>query len=77
MPTIKDLTHHLETIAPTHLQESYDNAGLLVGDPATAVTGVLTSLDCTEAIIAEAKARGCNLVVAHHPIVFRGLKRFN
>lgn len=75
--TIKEITTHLETIAPAHLQESYDNAGLIVGDPHTEVTGVLTSLDCTEAIIAEARARGCNLVVAHHPIVFRGLKRFN
>lgn len=74
---ISDITTHLESIAPAHLQESYDNAGLIVGNPTTEVTGVLTSLDCTEAIVAEAKARGCNLVVAHHPIVFRGLKRFN
>jgi len=75
--TIKDITDHLESIAPAQLQESYDNAGLIVGHPTTEVTGVLTSLDCTEASIAEAKARGCNIVVAHHPIVFRGLKRFN
>ncbi|MEM9260881.1 MAG: Nif3-like dinuclear metal center hexameric protein, partial [Bacteroidota bacterium] len=75
--TIHDITTYLESIAPTHLQESYDNAGLIVGNPTTEVTGVLTSLDCTETIIEEAKARGCNLVVAHHPIVFRGLKRFN
>lgn len=75
--TINDITTYLESIAPAHLQESYDNAGLIVGNPATEVTGVLTSLDCTETIIEEAKARGCNLVVAHHPIVFRGLKRFN
>jgi len=75
--TIKDITSYLESIAPAHLQESYDNAGLIVGHPDTEVTGVLTSLDCTEEIIAEAKARGCNMVVAHHPIVFRGLKRFN
>ncbi|NJC26611.1 Nif3-like dinuclear metal center hexameric protein [Neolewinella antarctica] len=77
MPTINQITTHLESIAPTNLQEAYDNAGLLVGSPQTEVTGVLTSLDCTEEIIAEAKARGCNLVVAHHPIVFKGLKRFN
>jgi dinuclear metal center YbgI/SA1388 family protein len=77
MPTIKDITRHLESIAPAHLQESYDNAGLIVGHPETEVTGVLTTLDCTETIIEEARERGCNLVVAHHPIVFRGLKRFN
>ncbi|THH39381.1 Nif3-like dinuclear metal center hexameric protein [Neolewinella litorea] len=77
MTTIKEVTDYLERIAPGHLQESYDNAGLIVGDPATEVTGVLTSLDCTEEIIEEAAARGCNVVVAHHPIVFRGLKRLN
>ena len=75
--TINDITTYLESIAPAHLQESYDNAGLIVGDPNMEVTGVLTSLDCTEEIVEEAKARGCNIVVAHHPIVFRGLKRFN
>ena len=77
MPTIKDLTDHLESIAPRHLQESYDNAGLIVGYPDREVTGVLTTLDCTETIVEEALARGCNLIVAHHPIVFRGLKQFN
>ncbi|NJB86839.1 dinuclear metal center YbgI/SA1388 family protein [Lewinella marina] len=77
MATIKEVTDYLEGIAPGHLQESYDNAGLIVGDPRTEVTGVLTSLDCTEEIIQEAAARGCNVVVAHHPIVFRGLKRLN
>ncbi|SER07995.1 Nif3-like dinuclear metal center hexameric protein [Neolewinella agarilytica] len=75
--TIQDITSYLESIAPAHLQESYDNAGLIVGQPDTEVTGVLTSLDCIETTIEEAKARGCNLIVAHHPIVFRGLKRFN
>ncbi|CAH0998762.1 GTP cyclohydrolase 1 type 2 [Neolewinella maritima] len=75
--TIQQVTDFLETIAPGHLQESYDNAGLIVGHPATEVTGILTSLDCTEAVIEEAAARGCNVVVAHHPIVFRGLKRLN
>ena len=74
MPTVQQVTDYLETIAPRELQESYDNAGLIVGDPATEVTGVLTCLDSTEAVIAEAETRGCNLVVAHHPIVFRGLK---
>ena len=77
MITIQDVTTYLETIAPTHLQESYDNAGLIVGRPTTEVTGILTTLDCTETIVGEARERGCNLVVAHHPIVFRGLKRFN
>ncbi|MEM8584636.1 MAG: Nif3-like dinuclear metal center hexameric protein [Bacteroidota bacterium] len=77
MPTIKNITDYLEAIAPLHLQESYDNAGLIVGDPNREVTGVLTSLDCLETTVAEAVERGCNLIVAHHPIVFKGLKRLN
>jgi dinuclear metal center YbgI/SA1388 family protein len=67
----------LEGIAPPYLQESYDNSGLLVGRRTDEVRGVIFCLDSTEAVVAEAVQRGCNLVVAHHPIVFRGLKRFN
>jgi dinuclear metal center YbgI/SA1388 family protein len=74
---IKDITQFLEQIAPPQYQESYDNAGLIVGDPQTEVTGVLVCLDSTEDIVKEAIAAGCNLVIAHHPIVFKGLKRFN
>ena len=71
---LQTLLDFLETIAPPHLQESYDNAQLIVGDPRTEITGVLTCLDSTEAVVAEAVATGCNVIVAHHPIVFRGLK---
>jgi len=74
---INDILNVLETVAPPHLQESYDNAGLIVGNPETALKGVLFCLDSTEAIVREAVSKGCNLVVAHHPIVFRGLKRLN
>lgn len=74
---VQDILHILESIAPPHLQESYDNAGLIVGDPGQEVTGILFCLDSTEAVVEEALALGCNLVIAHHPIVFRGLKRFN
>ena len=75
--TVQDILSILESVAPPHLQESYDNAGLIVGDPGAEVTGILFCLDSTEAVVEEALALGCNLVVAHHPIVFRGLKRFN
>ncbi|MEZ4918673.1 MAG: Nif3-like dinuclear metal center hexameric protein [Saprospiraceae bacterium] len=74
---IQDILDVLESVAPPHLQESYDNAGLIVGDPNQALSGVLFCLDSTEAIVAEARAKNCNLIVAHHPIVFRGLKRLN
>ena len=68
---------HLETFAPVYFQESYDNAGLIVGEAATECTGIITSLDATEAVIDEAISKNCNLVVAHHPIIFRGLKKLN
>ncbi len=74
---IKALTQILEKIAPPQYQEVYDNAGLIVGNPSTDVTGVLVCLDSTEAVILEAIERGCNVVVAHHPIVFKGLKKLN
>lgn len=76
MPQLRELTTYLEAFAPVAYQESYDNSGLLVGDPTAEVTGVLVSLDATEAVVDEAITKGCNVVVAHHPIVFKGLKRF-
>ena len=75
MAKIRDLAAHLESIAPPGYQESYDNAGLIVGNPEEEVTGVLFCLDSTEAVVEEAIEKQCNLIVAHHPIVFRGLKR--
>lgn len=74
---IKEIIQHLESIAPPSYQESYDNSGLIVGDANTVCTGVLVCLDSTEDIVNEAITKDCNLIVAHHPIVFKGLKRFN
>lgn len=74
---IKDVTNELERFAPKVYQESYDNCGLIVGDAATKITGVLLSLDCTEAVIEEAIQLKCNLIIAHHPIIFGGLKKLN
>lgn len=74
---IRDITNAIAAFAPLQYQESYDNAGLLFGSPDWEVTGVLLTLDATEAVIDEAIARKCNLVVAHHPIVFGGLKKIN
>jgi dinuclear metal center YbgI/SA1388 family protein len=64
----------MEEWAPLAWQESYDNAGLLVGDPTMEVKGVLISLDCTEEVVEEAIQKGCNVIISHHPIVFKGLK---
>lgn len=66
----------LEQWAPPTYQESYDNSCLLVGNPDMEVKGVLVSLDCIESVIDEAIDKGCNVVIAHHPIVFGGLKSF-
>ncbi|MFM7217778.1 MAG: Nif3-like dinuclear metal center hexameric protein [Bacteroidota bacterium] len=77
MTDIRSVQRYLETFAPSSLQESYDNSGLLVGDPDAEVRGVLVSLDCTEEVVQEAIDTGCNMVVAHHPVVFSGLRRLN
>ena len=75
MTQIHQLTTYLDALAPLSYQESYDNAGLIVGDPSTDITGVLVSLDTTEQVVDEAISKGCNVIVAHHPIVFKGLKK--
>lgn len=72
---IKDVIAPLELFAPLPLQDGYDNAGLQVGEPEAEVSGVLLCLDVTEAVLAEAVACGCNMVVAHHPLLFHPLRR--
>ena len=71
------LTAYLESLAPLAYQEDYDNSGLIVGNPDKDVQQALISLDCTEAIVDEAIAKNCQVIISHHPIVFRGLKKFN
>ena len=75
MPTIRQITALIEEIAPLQLQESYDNAGLQVGDDSREATGALLCVDVTEAVVDEAIELGVNLIIAHHPILFRPLKR--
>lgn len=75
--TIGEITSALEVAAPLELQESYDNCGLLVGRTADECNGALLCVDASLARVAEAVDAGCNLIVAHHPIIFRGLKRLN
>ncbi len=74
MAKIKDVISFLEEFAPPALQESYDNSGLLTGSPEEEVTGVLITLDTTEEVVQEAVDKGCNMIISHHPIIFRGLK---
>lgn len=72
--TIQEIIDRLEAVAPRAYQESYDNSGLITGRADAACTGALICLDSTEAVVDEAIAMGCNLIIAHHPIVFSGLK---
>ena len=70
---LKELTGFLESFAPLAFQEDYDNSGLLFGDPEQEVTAALICLDLTPAVIDEAVSKGCNLIISHHPFMFRGL----
>jgi len=74
---VKDIIQAIEEAAPPLYQESYDNSGLQVGDREGEVKGVLISLDVTEAVLDEAMERGCNMVVAHHPVIFSGIKQLS
>jgi dinuclear metal center YbgI/SA1388 family protein len=74
MTKIKEITGWLEQQAPLSYQEGYDNSGLQTGNPEEEVTGVLVTLDCTPAVLQEALAHNCNLIIAHHPVIFRPLK---
>lgn len=67
----------IEEFAPKALQEDYDNTGLIIGSPAMECDSALLTVDVTPAVVQEAIDRGCQLIISHHPLVFKGLKRFN
>ncbi|GCC51355.1 Nif3-like dinuclear metal center hexameric protein [Chryseotalea sanaruensis] len=72
---IKEVINYLESIAPRAYQEPYDNSGLLTGNADNELSNALITLDCTEEVVQEAIDKKCNLIIAHHPIVFKGLKK--
>ncbi len=74
---IAEIISFLESVAPSTLQESYDNAGLITGNSTWDCSGIIVCLDAIEEVIMEAVEKKCNLVVAHHPIIFSGLKKIN
>jgi dinuclear metal center YbgI/SA1388 family protein len=74
---IADIISFLESLAPPSLREPYDNAGLITGDAGWECKGIICSLDATEEVVKEAIRKKCNLIVAHHPIIFSGLKKIN
>ena len=75
MLKVQDIAAAIEDFAPKNLQESYDNAGLQVGDPEANVSAVLLCLDVNEDVVKEAKERECNMIVSHHPLIFKGIKQ--
>ena len=75
MLTVQNVYDFMDGRAPFALQESFDNAGLLVGDPAWEVRGIHVALDVTSRVIDEAEALGANLIVTHHPMMFSPRKR--
>lgn len=77
MVTVKEVVSYIENIAHISYQETYDNSGLLVGNEAAQVKGVLLCLDSTEDVVDEAIKKNCNLIISHHPIIFQGLKKLN
>ena len=74
---LQNIITELEKFAPLSYQESYDNCGLLTGHKDQKITGALLCLDCTEEVVEEAVQKKCNLIIAHHPIIFSGLKKIN
>ena len=77
MTQIKHITAQIEELCPLTYAEDFDNVGLLVGNDIQTVTGILVALDCLETTVDEAIANNCNLIVAFHPIIFKGLKKLN
>lgn len=74
---VRDITNAIEEFAPLSLQEKWDNSGLVIGSPEDTVTGVMVGFDCTEELIEEALQKGCNMVVTHHPLIFKGVTSIN
>ncbi|MBN2636656.1 MAG: Nif3-like dinuclear metal center hexameric protein [Prolixibacteraceae bacterium] len=75
MTKLKEITCYFETLAPLSLQESYDNSGLLFGNPEAEINSVLVTLDVTLKVVEEAIEKKAQLIVSHHPLVFSGLKK--
>ena len=74
---VKDIISVIEEFAPLSVQESWDNSGLCVGSPDDDVTSVLLGLDCTPALVDEAVAFGADMIVTHHPLIFKGVRKIS
>ena len=74
---LNKIIQSLEKWAPSIYQESYDNSGLIIGDINSEVSGCLITLDCTEEVVDEAIKKNCNLIISHHPILFKSINKIN
>ena len=74
---VKEIINTIEEFAPLSIQEGWDNSGLCVGSPEDEVTSVLLALDCTPELVDEAVACGADMIVTHHPLIFKGVKRIS
>ena len=72
--SVAEIMRIMEAWAPKRLAEDWDNPGLLVGSPARRVRKIMTCLDVLESVVDEAVEQGCGLIIAHHPVIFRGQK---
>lgn len=72
-----DIIKVIEDFAPASLQESWDNTGLQIGSPEDEISGVMVAFDCIPALVDEAVAAGCNMIVTHHPLLYEGLRHID
>jgi len=74
---VADIVAAVEEFAPLGIQEQWDNSGLCIGSPQDPVHGVMVGFDCTPQLVDEAAAKGCDMIITHHPLIFKGLKQIN
>lgn len=72
--TVKDITSVIESWAPLGIQEEWDNSGLIIGNYDDEVHGVLVAFDCTAELVREAVSKGCDLIITHHPLIYKGVR---
>ena len=70
-----EIARVIEEFAPVAIQETWDNSGFCIGNPQTQINGVLLALDCTPEVIQEAIEIGANMIITHHPLIFRAVKK--
>ena len=75
MPNVREIYEYINSFAPFETQESWDNSGLLLGDPESPVKTVAVMLDATKKTVAAAKEKGADMIVTHHPVIFSALKK--